>query len=164
MSDNAIGWPTIVAATVALYGAVLSTINLLIARKERRRQVKVTFSQGLTALPGAPVLYHLSMEAANTGTRPVTLSAPFIRLPSGHSVFFPQWWFGSSEFPCNLADGQKCTANVELGWLIDAFQQQRLTGKVALVAVFKDAAGNEYLSKPLSIGSDVVLKAYGQVD
>ena len=164
MLESPIAWPTIVTAAVALYGAVLSTVNLIVGRKERRRQVQVRFGQAVSLVPllNTPVDL-LSMEAVNVGSRPVTLNAPTILLPTRDRVFFPRFWHGSSSFPCELSDSAKCTALIEVAALADAFRQKGLTGRVRLVGVFKDSAGKEHKSRPVHVDAELAYKAAEEV-
>ena len=71
----------LITAIIAIYGATLSTYNLIVARTERIRRVTVTLSWGLTGSGSAPVTIFL-LTAANAGKRPVTIANWHLLLPN----------------------------------------------------------------------------------
>jgi hypothetical protein len=107
------------------------------------------------------------LDAANAGTRPITLKGASIRLPTGSHVAFPRPFYADRSFPCELTEGTSCTLMIDWAQLADAFQRERIGGKVQLVAVFRDALGREYRSKPFPDGYPLlasrrrVLRTYG---
>lgn len=76
-------WPMIVTAAVALYGAILSTYNVVSDWKSKKRNVTVKTGRGwLTPMaePSPPLM--LFLTAANPGFRPVSLTSLGFVFPS----------------------------------------------------------------------------------
>jgi hypothetical protein len=140
---------TVLIALVALYGAILSTHSLLLARREKARTIKVSISNGfLTFGPRLSELMIL-VEAANPGERTVTLHAPTLRLPDGKQMLLP---FGNSSvsFPYDLPEGKSCTAWIEAKEIAADLREHGYSGTVKFRAQFRDAVGNSFISKPWS--------------
>jgi hypothetical protein len=163
MSENPIGWPTIVTAAVALYGAVLSTVNLLLSRKERRRQVKVTldWATRLKGSGGREAL--IAAEAANPGSRPVTLVSFVFVWPSGWQAYLPDAPSDCS-FPHELAEGKTCSVWTAARDMANILKQEGITGKVRLVAQFRDALGTAYRSEPFVVDRETLLKRAAEAE
>ena len=136
---------TVVATVMAIYGAALSTYNLLSARRDRARTVKVSLKWGIAAPRLEPETVFIS-EAANPRGRPVTLTGCGILLPNRKAFVIPQP-MGSATFPHELAEGKNCTVLFPLGDVVRGLQQEGFTRRVELHATFSDALGKEYRSK-----------------
>jgi len=146
-------WATIVTAVVAIYGAVLSTYALLSKRREKQRQVKVSLSMGLMALPSGECPAVVLIEASNPGDRAVTLTNPGILLPNRSTVVWPRPQ-SHVQFPYDLPEGKRCTAWTEAGGLAQLLTEHGFSGKIKLVGVSKDALGTAYKSRPLRFDMD----------
>jgi hypothetical protein len=138
-------WIPIATVAVALYGAILSTYNLIAARRDRAHRLKVSLKWGIAA-PGPEPETMFILEANNPRGRPVTVTGCAISLPNGKSLVIPRP-FGSVQLPCELAEGKNCTLLFPLRDVVRALVQEGFTGRVALRAEFRDALGNEYRSK-----------------
>ncbi len=153
MAGSDIAWPTVITAVVALYGAVLSTLNYVASRREKKRLVKVGLSFGyLTHGPQlSPAM--LLITAANIGTLPVTLSSGGVRLPNGKQAFSPQ---PNSDvaFPHELQGGRECRIWTDAKEFADALRREGLFGKVKLKGFYLDQTGVHHTSKPLRFDTD----------
>jgi len=141
-----IDWPTITIAIVAVYGAILSTYNLIVKRKENKRQVEVTFQWGLVgAMDKTNAMFFLN--AANPGNRTVTLEGCHIELPNKKQLVMP-YTQGPIKFPHDLEEGKNCTVWFPVREVVDALVGEGYTGNVSICAVFRDALGKKYKSTP----------------
>src|SRR5271157_6296549 len=81
-------WTGAVTAAVAIYAALLATYNLLVARRERRREVSVTLAWSILGVLPEPIRA-LSLTAANPGYRTVTLAGCHLALPNRKQFVIP---------------------------------------------------------------------------
>jgi len=139
-----IDWPTIITAIVAVYGAILSTYNLLIKRKDNKRQVDVTLKWGLVGVMDKPNAMFL-LNAANPGKRTVTLEGCHIEFPNMKQLVMP-YPLGTIKFPHDLEEGKNCTVWFPISEVVEALVSQGYTGNVSICAVFRDALGGKYKS------------------
>ena len=138
-------WATVATAVVAIYGAVLSTYTLLINRRESRRRINVKLTWGVVGdTPDPRTVFFLT--ASNPGRRSVTLHGFHLRLPNGKQfVFAPPP--GAPVFPHEVREGKQCAVWVPVREVVRALMKERFTGKVKLVAVFRDSIDQEFQSK-----------------
>jgi hypothetical protein len=61
------GLPTIITASLAVYGAALGTYNLILKRRQNIVNLKVTVNLGFMAIGRSVANTHISLEAANRG-------------------------------------------------------------------------------------------------
>jgi len=74
-------WPVIITALVAVYGAVLSTVNTIANLRAKQQRLSVVLSNGfLTYGPNVGPLM-LFIEIANVGSKVVTINSINIKLP-----------------------------------------------------------------------------------
>lgn len=93
----------IIVAAVAVFGAVLSTLNFVAQRRSGRTAVKVTVSNSFFTYAVGPPISELMLQlsAANTGERPVVLSSFGFKLPDDRklAILEPK---GVEQFPHEL--------------------------------------------------------------
>jgi putative transposase len=142
-------WAQVITAVVAVYGAILSTYNALLRRKERRRLVRVELSMGLLATGPHLSRPMLILRASNPGNRTVTLTGPGVRLPNGAQAFFPVPE-SNVEFPYDLPEGKSCSVWTEASHFARDLRNHGLSGTVKLVGFYRDATGTAWKSKPMS--------------
>jgi hypothetical protein len=136
----------IVTVIVAVYAAVLSTLNLLSIRKEKKRQLSVKMSWEWLAYPKRSSDTMLLIEIANPGYRPVTVQTPYIKLPRGGSLIFP-WPTAEVRFPHELAEGKSCSLWVEEAEVKRCLKEKGYSGEVKLRVEVRDQTGRKYKSK-----------------
>jgi hypothetical protein len=139
-------WAQIITAIVAVYGAVLSTLNLLNIRKEKKRQLFVKMSYGWLTLPRGLSDPKLLIEVANPGYRRVTIQPSYIRLPHGEKLVFP-WPTAEVRFPHELLEGKSCSLWVEEAEVKRSLKEKGYSGKVKLQAEVYDQTGKNYRAK-----------------
>jgi hypothetical protein len=83
--DSVVSVATRVAG-IAIYGAALSTYNLIVARRERSPRVVTTLRMDVDR-GGGPVEFTVFiLRAANGGKRPVTVTESYLLLPDGKQL------------------------------------------------------------------------------
>ena len=146
-------WTEIVIALVALYGAIISTCNLLASRAEKLRKVRVALSMGFTAHGDRTSPAQLILQAQNVGKRTLTLTAVGLVLPGKVRVWFvhPECWLSGS-LPHELQEGKSFVSTRELSELVAELAERGYTGRVRVQGFYTDALGTDYRSKPLTLG------------
>ena len=142
----AMHWPQLITAVVAIYGAILATLNHINYRKEKRRLIQIKMSWGLLAYPETLSDPMFLIDIANPGYRPVTVNTPCIRLPSGESLIFP-WPTAEVRFPYELQEGKNCMLWAKESEIIRSLKQKGYSGKIKLRAEVHDQTGKKYKSK-----------------
>jgi len=141
-----VDWAIVITAIVAVYGAILSTYNLIIKRRENTRQVNVTLTWGLLSNMPEPITMFF-LKAANPGKRTVTLTECHIELPDKSQLVMP-YSQGTINFPHDLEEGRDCTVWFSVGEVVQVLLSKGYTGNLSIRAVYRDALGREYKSKP----------------
>lgn len=130
------------ALSLAVYGAVLSTWNLIARRRERRENLTrdVLVTGEVKPDLSDPRLPLFRLRAANAGQRPVEIVAAGVVMANGFSVFHGPETAG---LPAWLNDGQSVTVILEKEWLemVEAMTDQKIAG----LAV-RDSTDNLYFS------------------
>lgn len=153
MPEPSIPLPTIVTAAVALYGAVLSTLNYVLARKEKTRRLRVRLYFGF--ITSGPNLSEqmLFISASNPGMLSVTLSAVGVALPDGKNAFFPVHR-GTSQLPYELAGGKEFQMWTELKDFADSMREKGYVGKIKIRGFYNDQSGGTHKSKSRKLDLD----------
>jgi hypothetical protein len=133
-------WAQIITAIVAVYGAVLSTLNLLNIRKEKKRQLLVKMSYGWLTLPRDLSDTKFLIEVANPGYRPVTIQPPYIRFPHGEKLVM-LWPTAEVRFPYELLEGKSCSSWIEEAAVKRSLKEKGYSGKAKLRAEVDDQTG-----------------------
>jgi hypothetical protein len=139
---------------IALYGAGLATVlgvlelyRFRIEQAEKKPRVEVTVSTGFLSQGPTTSPAMLVLEAANSGSQPVTLNGiPSLLLPDKQKVIL----LGAEsdvEFPHELLPGKKCTFWRDIKKLASSLKTKGYSGQLNVVGEFKDAIGNSYKSK-----------------
>ena len=144
-------WAILCTLVIALYGAVLSTINARRERKGKQRKVEVKISNGfLTSGPEISDLM-LLIEVSNPGNREVTINIPDLRLPDKRRmVLIPgETGVGSNvRFPYTLSEGTACQVWAKMDIINQTIRDAGFSGKIKIWSYVKDQVGNEYRSNP----------------
>ena len=145
----------IVLAAVALYGAVLSTINWRYAARRDTRSVLVTASSAVpTYSDGTLGLSFARVEAINAGHRVVTITLLTFEIDSSARLYptalseFPE---PDTRLPATLADGQSARMHISYQDIAAALIQSGRTQPTKLTPVCEDSVGNVYRGKPWDV-------------
>lgn len=137
----------LIGTIVSTAALTLGVVKFVMKIQEDKPNVKATTSFGfLTYNDG-----HLSepmvfLEAANLGTRLVTLSVAMIRMPDSSHIVFPQSQF-SVGFPYELHQGKNCKLWIPTKDLAQAVKGRGYSKQVKLTGVFHDQTGSTFTSK-----------------
>ncbi len=143
----------IVAAIVALYGAILSTITYRASRRDKRRVIGARLSYGFLTFGPKLSDPHLLLHASNPGQVPVTLRSAVVVLPDKWQAIVPPGQ-GESRLPLELAPGAGCTFWLDAREIAGALRQRGYAGKVRIHCEFGDATGENHRSKPFKFDID----------
>ena len=139
---------TLVTAVIAVYGAVLATLNYRHARLEKKRRLKVELSGGfLTYGPGMGTSlseYQCLVTVSNPGHTSVTLRS--VHLSAGKlSVHFPPD-AGEARLPVEIQPGRGLKFWVAAKDVASGLAEEGMSGKVKLRAVASDGTGESFMS------------------
>jgi len=151
----------LVTATVAIYGAVLSTLNYRHARAEKKRRLDVTLSGGfLTYGPGMGT--HLSdykclITVSNPGHNSATLRS--VRIAAGQfNIVVPAEDSEHRKLPHEILPGQSYTFWVDAKGIAAALAAKGMSGSKKLRGVATDGTGKEFTSKAVAFDVDSLSK------
>ncbi len=144
-------WQWIVTAAIAVYGALLSSYNAFVARRQNTRQITVTVNHGF--LPTGPELGDpmLLIGAANLGHRAVTLVSVGLLLPDKQQLVLtsPE---GTVQLPHHLTEGTSCKHWIPAAEIKRQLSSSRFSGTVMVRGFYLDALGKRHLSELFEIG------------
>jgi len=122
------------------------------AKDEAERSVVVSCRNALTQMPGGKILTLLSIEAVNTGVRPVTLTQAGIVLSDGRRLIPAQTRLGIWKLPKKLEESDTISVYVEVDQLHDEMKKAEADGKILRMAFayMTDSSGRAYKSVSLA--------------
>lgn len=136
---------------LALYGAILGTVNLVAATRKDRRSIRITrgtafytFRSSFGSELGPEMARFLVVNDAH---RPIELRHLTLRLPNGKEMVQLEEVDGSTSLPVTLGDGQSATILWPYHSLADALRARGHRGTVKLRPVASDATGREFVGK-----------------
>ena len=151
-------------ALIALYGAVLSTYQLLDSRAEKARHLDVSLYFDAPIAKGVQYPKGLVFKAMNPGYREVTVAGVGLILPDGSRKWFVR---GSDnwQFPNSIAPGDNgwiLLGGHDLATICDYVAHRAFTitfnGTVPLIGFCQDGEGRVYESAPLQLNIEDALK------
>lgn len=143
-------WDKLVTAIVAIYGAVLSTYNLVVTRRDKLRGVTVQLRFGFMPIGpdlGAQMLF---IEASNPGHRPVQLTSVGLLLPDRRTIAWMQPQ-ASRPLPAELSEGQSCSAWMPLEEVEQQLRRHGYKGKLKVRGFYDDALGKRHYSRAVKV-------------
>ena len=147
---------------LALYGAILSTINWRHAARRDAAQIKVVIGTLWPATGSRPGPPYLKVDAINLGPRSVTIDILTLELPSGARIFTPYTSgmaeLGSTRLPASLDDGQRARYIVSYEEVGRALRSHGLGHGTKLTPVCVDTAGRVTKGKPWEVDPDELLR------
>jgi hypothetical protein len=153
----------VVLFVLAIYGAVLSTINWRQAARKERREIVVSVSVERPIYEDKRVGEPFAkIEATNFGNRAVTVKTLTFELPTGNrisaigtDVVFPVQ--SSTVLPASLLDGQSAHLFISYLYIACALHQSKNLGIIKLTPVCEDSVGGIYKGKPWDVDPDKLL-------
>lgn len=151
-----INW-TVVTGVVAVYGALVSTWNVVTKHLETKHRIKVKMSLGFETfgpdLGPASVL----VTALNTGQLAVTLVEAGLRLPNNqHTTHFSP--SGTAHFPHELKRGQNCFIVVPIREVAVALKRGGFSGTIRVKGFYRDALDKRHTSGRFKVNIEDWLK------
>ncbi len=145
---------------LALYGAILSTINWRHAARRDAARIKVV--AGPMPAPGSwPGALYARVEAINVGPRSVTIDILTLELPSGARIFTSYSadpGLQSTRLPAILKDGETARYIVSFEEIGRALRSHGLGRGTKLSPVCVDSAGRVTRGKPWKVDPDEFLR------
>jgi hypothetical protein len=145
---------------LALYGAILSTINWRHAARRDAARIKVVsgIMPARGSQSGPP---YARVEAINLSPRSVTIEILTLELPSGARMFTPYKsgiaGLESTRLPATLDDGETARYIVSCEEIGRALRSHGLGRGTRLIPVCIDAAGRVTRGKPWEVDPDELL-------
>lgn len=144
---------------LALYGAILSTINWRRLMRRDAAQIKVV--SGPMPARGSQGGAYAEVEAINLGPRSVTIDILTLELPSGARMFTPYKsgiaGLESTRLPATLDDGETARYIVSCEEIGRALRSHGLGRGTRLIPVCVDSAGRVTRGKPWEVDPDELL-------
>lgn len=145
--------PLLITLIIAIYGAILSTITIILKLIERRPHIKVRIKGGYT-MSGARAETDtmVMVEAINIGNKSIILNTTGF-YANKHPFFCPIT-IPRIQFPYELQEGKNCIVLYEEKRLAKKLKQSNLSGTIKIWGYFTDVIGNIYKSKPLKFNTE----------
>jgi hypothetical protein len=142
----------IVLFALAIYGAGLSTFNLIQSLRRERRQILVRVSTVMPEIGGRLGQCFAKVEAVNTGHRPVTVTNLTLELSSGTRLLSLQFdrlpVFPDTRLPAVINDGQAAHVLIPYAEIGAALLQAGVREKTRLVPLCEDSVGHIHRGEP----------------
>jgi hypothetical protein len=148
----------LVLLALALYGAILSTINWRHSARRDAAQIKVVIGPMRPTEGPQPGPPYARVEAINVGQRTVMIDILTLELPSGGRMFTPYMsgiaGLESTRLPASLDEGETARYIVSYEEIGRALRSHGLGRGTKLTPVCIDAAGRVTKGKPWEIDPD----------
>jgi hypothetical protein len=162
MEGFPIGAKDLVLLALALYGAILSSINWRHSIRKDARRIKVVIGTVTPTYDSRLGPSYAKVEAINGGHRPVMIDILTLELPSGARLFTPYSagivGLESTRLPASLLDGETAQYVVSYEEIGRALRSHGLGRGTKLTPVCVDAAGDVYKGKPWEVDPDELLQ------
>ena len=151
----------ILLTIVALYGAILSTVNFRQAVRKEHRVLAVKMSTAMPAWGSKMGNCYARIEATNSGHRPVTVSTLTIELPSGKRIYsigdgFPG--VSDTSLPASLSDGGSAHLLMAYKDIGHALLNSGYTGKTKITPICVDSLGTEHRGDPWEVDPHEIVR------
>jgi hypothetical protein len=134
----------ILTLVVAVYAAILSTILGAAQFRREKRRIKVSCRLAVTALPAGESVELVSIEAVNTGHRPIEIRMAGLLMSNGHLFTQVASRLGPTLLPKKLYDGDSVAVFFDLDKAKLAIRDADIPGLRFTRALVRDAEGREY--------------------
>jgi hypothetical protein len=157
-STNEVNWTAFIVPAVAIYGALLSTINLIAARRDKKAKIRIQMSLGYLAFLGSTSPEMALIEIINVGRDPVTINGIGMKLPDKKALALlkPQ---SNVSFPHQLDFGKSCTVWTSVQELADQLCEEGYSRQIKLMPYCRDQIGREFRGKKMKFNSCAWSKA-----
>lgn len=139
-------WTEFATATIAIYGAVLSTIIFLKEQQKLKRNVKINLTTGYITSDQGLSNFMIILEVVNPGFKTVTINSPELRIYDGKKIIIPNP-NGDVRFPHSLEEGKSAHVWIEIEGLQKELIQIGYPNTVKLRGAIRDQTGKQFYSK-----------------
>jgi hypothetical protein len=148
----------IITLAIAIYGAVLATLTMVMAIRRDRRSLAVRMKTAMFTYDDRLGPRMLEIEVANTGHRELVVDAPQLKISGDErrSIVLMDA-HGLRDFPKRLAQGERAAVRIEFRDVAMTLQREG-HAKARIYAVCKDSAGHAHRSKPWAVDVQEWLK------
>jgi len=138
----------IITIIIAVYGAILSTINIILQRLDKKRIIDIIPSWGFLYYDNGTISEdgYIFIEVVNNGHVAVTVNTPYIILPNKKTIVFPQA-SGDVSFPNELMPGRSCKIWVKSNAVMRHLRNEGYSGRVSIKVAAKDATGKQTIGR-----------------
>jgi len=155
----------IIIAITAVYGAVVSTLSIILRWLDKRKKIEVKTGYGLPTSqapsPGATPPYlkdetiYLTIKAINKGNQVVNLSDVGLRLPNGARIRpeFSNFTGYSDGLPYELKPKSSTSVFVPIGYIKSTLKDEGYPPDVKLKPYFRDEVEEEYIGEEFNLNS-----------
>ena len=145
---------------IAVYGAVLSTVNIILFIKAHRTSLLVELSKGYLVGKGhKDKNLYLFWNVYNKGAKNVNLSMVGFRIKIIKDDFkIPYQTPPGIQLPFEIKPGQSYCCFTTTKQIAEALRDAKCSGKIRIVGYFSDAIKNRYYSKPFIFNIEENLK------
>ena len=150
-------WQVAITAIVAIYGAVLATVNMIINWAEKQPHLSIVFKSGFivnSSTSGYLIVYAeasssvtLFVEIANMGSKTVIIKGVDINANKKFKPIFKMYNPIGGTLPYTLEEGKNCAAGIDIKDLAKSLIQNGQSGKIKLLAYVTSGTGKIYKSK-----------------
>ena len=132
---------------LAIYAAVLSSLNWWQSRRKDRRTLRVTLKRGVVRIGDGHSAFAV-IEAVNTGHRTISITRLTAELPNKKQIELTRSSaiFLNTPLPATLGDGDIATSHVALVDMVEAFRLNGYKDTITICALAEDSIGNIYRS------------------
>lgn len=143
----------IVTAFVAVYGAILSTLNALASRREKRRTARAEIKMGFLVMGNVLGRSQIFISVSNPGYQPIVITSACIELPDGSNIVMPSSQ-GTQLLPYKLHPSEGATFWADAQNVALSLREKGRSGTLRIRAYFSDAVGNCFRSKRMRFQVD----------
>jgi hypothetical protein len=141
---------------IALYGAILSTITLIVLIYsryiDRRIRIRVTVS---FRIAGPDLTDVIEVRASNIGVRGTSLGTPSLKLPHNRQLFLIHPYTRSAPNPYEFSPGKPdLVVTKKIEGLTSSLKDEGCSGLVPFVAIVPGAGDKRYKSKKMLFDMD----------
>lgn len=156
---------SIVLFAIAVYGAILSTLNWLSARRKDKPSVKVSFDT-VTPVHGNKLgESFVKLTAANAGFRDVTVSSIFLGLPGKKALFSTapdSFIIPDTRLPKKLNPGDTAEIYISYFDVATAMKSEGFKRKTSVTPTCQDSLGKLHVGELITVDPDEFLKVSGR--
>lgn len=145
-------WTDIITAAIAVYAAVISTIEMVMRLRSKKPAIRVTATFGfMQRTDGTFTDRAVILDVANAGESAVDINVPYFKLGKDETLLAIEPNSTVLRLPHTLQPGKSCQFWYYLTEMRTGLVGGGKTGPVKLTPAIKDAVGNEYTGAAIKL-------------